>query len=201
MFVTLVSSGARRLTDKADAAILRGIAELRVGWLSDVFRAIDRMATGWTMFFVTAALVVGMVVFKRWRHLFTFLASVMVMQVLGLLLIAAYSRPRPFDVTIIGRWQGYSNPSATLAIVSSTVVGIIYALVVAGRSRSIAKIVGGVVIGVIAIGRLYLAIDHPFDVVTGIAFGVVFPLLAFRVFTPNEFVPVTYRGGRQRTST
>ena len=32
--------------------------------------------------------------------------------------------------------------------------------------------------------------------VTGIAFGVAFPLLAFRVFTPNEVVPVTYRGGK-----
>ena len=137
-----------------------------------------------------------MVVFKRWRHLFTFLASVMAMQVLGVLLINAYSRPRPFDVTIIGRWNGWSAPSATLAIVSSTVVGIIYTLVVAGHPRRSPRSSEASPSALVAFARLYLAVDHPFDVITGIAYGVAFPLLAFRVFTPNEVVPVTYRGGK-----
>ncbi len=43
---------------------------------------------------------------------------------------------------------------------------------------------------------MYLGVDHPFDVLTGIAIGVAVPLLAFRFFTPNEFFPVTYRRGK-----
>jgi membrane-associated phospholipid phosphatase/tRNA A-37 threonylcarbamoyl transferase component Bud32 len=194
--VTLVSSWARRVTDDVDAAILRALARRRVDWLSSAFRGIDRAATGWTMFVVAIVLLVSMVVFRRWRHLFTFLASVIVLELLGLLLIEAYSRPRPYDVTTIGRWRGYSLPSATCAIVGFTVIGVLYSLVVPGRPRTIAKVIGAVVVGLVAFGRLYLGIDHPFDVLTGIAIGVAIPLVAFRFFTPNDFFPVRYRQGK-----
>ena len=36
---------------------------------------------------------------------------------------------------------------------------------------------------------LYLGVDHPFDVLVGVALGVAIPLIAFRFFTPNEVVP------------
>ena len=196
MVVTLLSPRARRVTDQVDASMLRSIARIRVDWLSELLRGVDRAATGWTMFPIAVALLVSMVVFRRWRHLFTFLASVMVIVVVGVLLIEMYSRPRPYDVTTIGRWQGYSLPSAALAVVSFTVVGVIYAVVVPGRPRTIAKVIGGVVIGLVAFARLYLGVDHPFDVITGIAIGVAVPLLAFRFFTPNELFPVTYRRGK-----
>ena len=107
-----------------------------------------------------------------------------------------YARPRPYDVTQIGRWEGYSLPSATVAIVSFTVVGVIYAVVVPGRPRTIAKFVGFAVVALVVFARLYLGVDHPFDVLTGVAIGVVIPLLAFRFFTPNEFFPVAYRRGK-----
>ena len=105
------------------------------------------------MFFVAIALIIATVGFRRWRHLFTFLGSVLVLEVLGILLIAAYKRPRPYDVTTIGRWRGYSLPSAPAAIVSFTVVGIIYMLVVPGRSRTIAKILGATVVAVCVASR------------------------------------------------
>jgi membrane-associated phospholipid phosphatase/tRNA A-37 threonylcarbamoyl transferase component Bud32 len=194
--VTLRSSWARRVTDQADAAILRSIARLRTGWLNETFRAIDRAATGWTMFVVGVVLLASIIVFRRWRHLFTFLASVLVLELLGILLIEAYSRPRPYDVTTIGRWTGYSLPSAAIAVVSFTVVGWIYSMVVPGRPRSIAKGVGIAVVAVVAFGRLYLGVDHPTDVLTGMAIGVAIPLLAFRFFTPNELFPVAYRRGK-----
>jgi membrane-associated phospholipid phosphatase/tRNA A-37 threonylcarbamoyl transferase component Bud32 len=194
--VTLLSPRARRITDQVDAAFLRSIARIRTAWLSEAFRAVDRAATGWTMFIAGITLLASMIVFRRWRHLFTFLGSVLVLEVLGLLLIEAYSRPRPYDVTTIGRWTGYSLPSATIAVVSFTVVGWVYAMVVPGRPRSVAKGVGIAVVGVVAFGRMYLGVDHPFDVLTGIAMGVAIPLLAFRFFTPNELFPVAYRRGK-----
>ena len=84
LVVTALSEWARRVTDQVDAAILRGFARLRTEWLSDVMRAVDRAATGWVMFGLAAVLVVLMVVFRRWRHLFTFLGSVIVLEVIGL---------------------------------------------------------------------------------------------------------------------
>jgi tRNA A-37 threonylcarbamoyl transferase component Bud32/membrane-associated phospholipid phosphatase len=197
LFVALVSAWARRLTDNVDAAVLRAIAAARTGWLTSVARTIDRAATGWVLSGVAMALLVATMVCKRWRHLFTYLGATVVLQVTGVLLIAAYQRPRPFDVTTIGRWQGFSLPSATVAIVSFTVVGVAYMLVVPGRPRTIAKAVGTVVVVAVVGSRLYLAVDHPFDVVSGVALGVAFPLVAFRFFTPNDVVPVTYGGGKK----
>lgn len=196
MVVTLHSAWARRVTDEADAVILRAFARARVGWLSDAMRAVDRAATGWTMFGVGILLLASMVIFRRWRHLFTFVGSVFVLEALGIWLISLYARPRPFDVTTIGRWDGYSLPSATSAIVSFTVVGVLYATVVPGRPRAVAKLVGLAVVILVTVARLYLGVDHPFDVLTGVAIGVALPLLSFRYFTPNEFFPITYRRGK-----
>ena len=46
VLVLLVSPTARRVTDQADAAVLRRVAELRTAWLTDVATAVDRVATG-----------------------------------------------------------------------------------------------------------------------------------------------------------
>lgn len=196
LLVAWVSPSARSAIDRLDAAILRAIADLRVGWLTDVFRALDRVATGWAMFGVAAALIGAMIVFRRWRHLFTFLGSVLVLSIIGVALVNGFSRPRPYDVTTIGRWRGYSLPSTTATVVAFTAIGIIYTLVVPGRQRTIAKFVAAVIVGAFVFGRLYLGVDHPFDSLVGVTLGVAIPLNAFRFFTPNEIFPVTYRRGK-----
>ena len=52
------------------------------------------------------------------------------------------------------------------------------------------------VVAVFCLARLYLAVDHPDDVLLGVALGVAIPVTAFRFFTPNEVFPVVYRRGR-----
>ena len=130
---------------------------------------------------------------RRWQHLFAYLGSVLVVEVIGLFLIDLFERPRPFDVTTIGDWEGFAFPSAPAVIVTFTVVGLIFGLVVAGRPRTIAKAVGAVVVGVVVTARLYLAADHPTDVLVGVVLATAIPLLAFRFFAPNEAFPVSYR--------
>jgi membrane-associated phospholipid phosphatase/tRNA A-37 threonylcarbamoyl transferase component Bud32 len=196
MIVTGVSLRARRGTDQVDAAILRTMARSRTGWLTPVAHTADRIATGWTMFFVAITLMVVTTVFRRWRHLFTFLGSVVVLAVLGQLLIGSYKRPRPYDVTTIGRWQGYSLPSATVAIFAFTVIGLIYMLAVPGHARDVAKWFGLFAVIIVAASRMYLGVDHPFDVLVGAVLGVVIPLIGFRFFTPNEVFPLTYHQGK-----
>ena len=43
---------------------------------------------------------------------------------------------------------------------------------------------------------MYLAVDHPSDVSGRVVLGVAIPLIAFRLFTPNEVFPVIYRRGK-----
>ncbi len=196
IFVLLWSAEARRLVDQADAAVLRALAALRTPWLTSLARGIDRVATGWTLTIFALGVVVAILVFRRWRHLFTFLASILVMELVGVALYQAFSRPRPYDVTTIGRWAGFSSPSPPAAVLAAVLVAVLYTLVPAGDARNTAKWVVAGVLAVMVAARLYLAVDHPFDAVTGLVIGIAFPLAAFRLFTPNDYVPVEYRRGK-----
>ena len=55
-------------------------------------------------------------------------------------------------------------------------------------------------VAVFGLARLYLAVDHPDDVLFGVALGVAVPVAAFRYFTPNEIFPVVYREAGPPTS-
>src|SRR4029453_16665893 len=107
-----------------------------------------------------------------------------------LLLLA--SRPRPFGVTIIGHWEGYSAPSLPMGGLAVVVVGITYMLVVPGRPRMSAKVVGAAVLILAAFLRIYLGIDHFTDALFGILVGVSIPVALFRAFAPSDVYPVQY---------
>src|SRR4051794_16037810 len=87
-------------------------------------------------------------------------------------------------------------PSLPMTVLSTFLVSMAYALVPAGRSRTIAKWVIAGLLVVTALSRLYLAQDHPTDIVAGVIFGVAVPLAAFRLLTPNDVYPVRYSRGR-----
>ncbi len=196
LIVLFASPAALRLTDRVDAAVLRQIARQRTDWLTDVMTAVDRISTGWTLTVLALGTIVLQMVFRRWRHLFTFLASFVVLEIIGSIIYENFSRPRPYDVTAIGRWGGYSFPSPPVGVLAGVLVAMVYSLVPAGTPRRWAKLAAGVVLGALACARLYLGVDHPFDILVGLALGVAIPLVAFRMFTPNDIVPVTYGRGK-----
>ncbi|MGD9701019.1 MAG: hypothetical protein AB7Q42_03600 [Acidimicrobiia bacterium] len=195
--VAAISSDARLLTDRVDAAVARPLVEARTAWLTDIAREFDEFGSGWLVTIVGLGLLVANMVFKRWRHLFTFLVCVVIVEVIASdVIYDRFQRPRPYDVTIIGRWAGFSLPSPPVAALTILAIGITYTLVVSGHSRTIAKIVSAVVVGLFASARIYLGVDHPFDTVLAVALVVAILVNAFRWFTPNESFPVTYRGGK-----
>ena len=59
----------------------------------------------------------------------------------------------------------------------------------AGRYRTIGKWVICALLAVTALSRLYLAQDHPTDIVAGVILGVAVPLAAFRLADPQRRVP------------
>ena len=75
---------AGRAVGRVDAAILGGFAELRTPWLTSAARAVDGVTSGWWMFAVGIALLVVLLATRRWQHLFAYLGSVLVVEVLGL---------------------------------------------------------------------------------------------------------------------
>ena len=83
-----------------------------------------------------------------------------------------------------------------MAVLTIFLMGIVYCLVVPGRPRTYAKLGIAVLIALFGLSRLYLGVDHPGDVLFGVALGVAIAVTAFRFFTPNEVFPVVYRRGR-----
>jgi tRNA A-37 threonylcarbamoyl transferase component Bud32 len=186
----------RRADDQVNTWILRGFADARTPWLTDLANGIKAAGTTWG-FVVGLSVVVLTMVFRRWRHLVVFLGSLFFLEELaGQWIYGGLSRPRPYGVNIIGTWGGYSAPSIPVAALTIFLMGAVYCLVVPGRPRAYAKAAVAVAIAAFCLARLYLAVDHPDDVIFGVALGVAVPVAAFRYFTPNEVFPVVYRRGR-----
>ncbi len=105
-------------------------------------------------------------------------------------------RPRPLTVEILGSWQGFAMPSRPVAVLTATAVNVLYALTPAGKARGRGKILAAAVVGLVCAGRLYLAVDHPTDLLAAVALGVAIPLAGWRLLVPNDVFPVSYRRGR-----
>jgi tRNA A-37 threonylcarbamoyl transferase component Bud32 len=82
-----------------------------------------------------------------------------------------------------------------MAILAGMLVGILYTSLPAGRIRGRGKLVVGLVLALVAASRLYLAQDGPTDVLAGVILGVGVPVIAFRLFLPNDVFPVVWRRG------
>jgi tRNA A-37 threonylcarbamoyl transferase component Bud32 len=186
-----------RTMDHLDTAILRLLADVRSGWLTDLASWIKSAGSGWGVTVVGLTNVALLMVFRRWRHLLVYLGGLAVLTIVGLILLDLVPRPRPYGVTIIASWGGFSTLSPPVASLTATLVGIAYTIAVPGRVRSFAKLSIVALVSLLGLARVYLAVDHPSDVLLGVALGVAIPVTMFRFFTPNETFPVTYRGGNR----
>ena len=200
VFVTgafLVSAQApwRAATDQASTWLLRQLATVRTPWLTHLANGINAAALDWHPVIVVAVVLLT-IVFRRWRHLAVLLFCLFFLEIAGFGIYDGLSRPRPYGVPIIGSWDGYSAPSLIVAALTFFLMCGVYCLVVPGRPRSYAKAAVAAVVALFCLARLYLAVDHPDDVLFGVALGVAIPVAAFRFFTPNEVFPVAYRRGR-----
>src|SRR5438874_3427515 len=188
-------AGWERFANHNDTWILARLTAIRTPWLTHLARAVKVFGSGWPISIIGLGLVALLMTFRRWRHLLVFLASLFLLLQIGNILYMLVSRPRPYGVRIIGGWGGFSLPSPPIAIFAMTVLGILYTLIPHGRLRDRAKWWAASAILVLAVARIYLAVDHPSDVVFGIVLCVAISVTMFRVFTPWEVFPVVYRKG------
>ena len=192
----LVFPTVEQFFEKWDHTRLLWVTNHREPWLTDVSELVNLLAAAWTIRVLRWAVILTLVVFRRWRHLIVFLGAVIVTEIITYNSSQLIARPRPLGVPILAGWEGYSMPSRPVAGLAVTAVGLAYTLVVPGRPCSIAKWTIGAVLLALGLARVYLAVDHPSDVVAGAIFGVAMAVAMFRWFTPNEVFPVNYRRGK-----
>jgi membrane-associated phospholipid phosphatase/tRNA A-37 threonylcarbamoyl transferase component Bud32 len=185
----------QRAGNQASTWLLRQLATVRTPGLTGPADWINATGSTWHPA-IAVVVVLLLVVFRRWRHLLVFALCVFFVEIVSGLISDALSRPRPYGVQVIGRWDGYSAPSPAVMATTFLLVAAVYCLVVPGRPRSVAKAAVVAVVAVFCLSRLYLAVDHPDDVLSGVVLGVAVPVAAFRFFTPDVVFPVVYRRGR-----
>ncbi|MGY1702975.1 phosphatase PAP2 family protein [Geodermatophilus sp. SYSU D00697] len=183
------------LVDLADTRVLQAVATLRSPGLTDVAEAAGVLATEPVIHALWVGNLLVLAVCRRWHHLFVWLGVGLLVVNVGALATVVLQRPRPFEVELLGEWSGYSMPSLPVTVLTAFLVSTVYALVPAGRPRTLAKWTVTGLLAVTVASRLYLAQDHPSDVVAGVVLGVATPLAAFRLMTPNDVHPVRYRRG------
>src|SRR4029450_385849 len=183
----------------ADDAVVRWLVGLQAPGLVGAWRGLAALSCWWVINGLLAGLLVALLVLRRFRHLIV----VLVLAQLLTLVVQAWvppiaQRPRPFGVAIGAGWGGWGMPSLQVTLFAALLVAILYAMVPEGRWRNTGKWVAAWLVTLTALGRIALGADAPTDVLVAAAIGVTLPLVAFRLFAPNEVFPVAYRRGRAR---
>jgi membrane-associated phospholipid phosphatase/tRNA A-37 threonylcarbamoyl transferase component Bud32 len=179
-----------------DDDLLRWVIARRATTLTTIMRVVGAVASPIALQVAWLTNLAVLLFTRRWRHLFVWVAALLVVSVLVDVMSVMFQRPHPLGVEIIGRWSGFSMPSRPIAILCAVLVNTLYGLVPRGRVRQVGKFVGAGGIALVGFSRVYLAQDYPTDAIVGALIGVTVPLVAFRTFVPNSIFPVTYRRGR-----
>jgi tRNA A-37 threonylcarbamoyl transferase component Bud32/membrane-associated phospholipid phosphatase len=181
----------------ADDAVVRWLAGLDTPGLTGTWGALAFLGSWWVLNILGFGLLLALLALRRFRHL------IVVLIVTQLLTMVLYDwvgpmaqRPRPFGVDIRTGWGGWALPSVQITSLAATLVIILYTLVPEGRWRQRGKWVATGVVALAGLGRIALGAEAPSDVLIGAAIGVTVPLVLFRLFTPNEVFPISYRRGR-----
>jgi Lipopolysaccharide kinase (Kdo/WaaP) family len=182
--------------DRVEGRFLAWLSGIRTGWLTNVARFLSGIGAEWPNRIARWIVIVVLVAFKRWRHLFVFVGTILFVTWLVEQLQLFVTRPRPMGVRIIGSWEGFSFPSAPVTAAAITGLGVLYTILEPGRARRIGKLVFWTLLGLLVAAQWYLAVDQPFDDAVAIVLGVALPLLAYRTLVPNSVFPVVYRRGR-----
>jgi membrane-associated phospholipid phosphatase/tRNA A-37 threonylcarbamoyl transferase component Bud32 len=180
-----------------DDAVVRWLAGLDAPGLAGTWRALAFLGSWWVLNTLGFGLVLALLALRRFRHLIVVLivAQLQIMVIQNMVGPIA-QRPRPFGVVAEAGWGGWALPSAQVSYLATTLVVLLYTLVPEGRWRQRGKWVATGVVALAGLGRIALGADAPTDVLVGAAIGVTVPLVLFRLFTPNEVFPISYRRGR-----
>ena len=195
LWLALSTQVGARVVTRADLAVLDLVAHLRTDWLVHAARDVTVLGSQWTFRIVAWTTLIVLVAVRRFQHLLVVLAVFLVVPVVDGLVSVWLGRMRPADVAIVGSWTGYAHPSRPVALVALGLTAMLLTLTPAGRWRRRAGCAAAAVVGLLVAARLLLAVDHPSDVAAALVTGVAVPAVAFRLLTPENVFPVTYRRG------
>ena len=191
----------QRAGDQASTWLLRQLAAVRTPWLTGPADWISTTGSTWHPV-IGVAVVLLVIVFRRWRHLLVFALCLFFLEIASGMIYDALSRPRPYGVPVIGRWDGYSAPSPAVLALTFLLIGAVLLPSRAGPAAAVAKAAVAAVVAVFCLSRLYLAVDHPDDVLSRRGPGRGHPGRGVPVLHPERaYSRSSTAGAGPRTST
>ena len=191
--VALAVHQSRAVLTQIDDAVVRALSHLRSQPVTAVLHVFEHVGSSNTVRIIGWTTIALLVVTLRVRHLLGYLAVVLIVVLASGTLALFQGRMRPAGLEIIGSWSGYAHPSTPIAVFAAVAVGALYTTLPCGRWRNWgAWVVGAAVAGLCA-ARLVLGVDHVTDVLAALGIGCAIPIIAFRLFTPDEVFPIHYR--------
>jgi tRNA A-37 threonylcarbamoyl transferase component Bud32 len=185
------------LVIRGDLAVLHAVAMLRSTPLTKVMLDVDAVRSAWTVRVAFYGTIAVLVAFRRFQHLAVYLVVFLLTALLDSAVAVEIGRMRPAGIQILGHWNGYAQPSQPVATLAVVLAGLLYTLVPAGRWRNRGKLAAAAILGAVCAARLYLAVDHPTDLLTAVIVGWSLPVVAYRLAVPGEVSPVSYSRERK----
>jgi tRNA A-37 threonylcarbamoyl transferase component Bud32 len=183
-----------------DQRVLEGLAGLRIPALTRAMVVVAALSSQWVIAALGWATILVLLAARRFRHLLVFLGVTLLVHTIANNLaygtLEQVSALRPAELAVLGPTVQPAYPVLPLAMLTGRLVSILYCLVPQGRRRQQGKVIVAAIVALVALARLYLAIDTLTTVLVAIVIGVMIPLVAFRWLCPDEVYPVTYRRGR-----
>lgn len=177
-----------------DDAITRRVASAPVPGFTAVARVIAEAGAAPATIIAGYALLLALVVLRRFRHLLALIVSYEALTLLTTIFLLVVHRPLPYGVPVQFHWAGFAMPSAEIEKACAVLTGALYTLVPAGRWRRRGGWAAVAIVVVIGLSRMRLGVDAPTDVLLGAILGVTVPLLGMRLLAPEESFPVVYGG-------
>src|SRR5450756_903741 len=154
--VAEVSTSVRLAGTVVDHRLLEWVLQLRTPALTRVTHGVGWLATPLALqlaWWANAAVLLG---YRRWRHLFVWIGSILTVNTVVGLAALLFQRSRPLGIEILGPWKGFAMPSLPMAILSAVLVNTAYSLVPRGQPRQLAKAAAAVAIAMAGLSRIYL---------------------------------------------
>ena len=179
------------LVQRMDQAVLDWFARIRTPARTDAGKLVALLTTLTAVMALRIATVLVLVLYRRFRHLVVFLATLVVTDwvVVRLLFVEL---PRP-TVPVLVDVDGYAFPSRAISALAITLYAMTFVLVPRGRGRNRlrAGFTAGLVLVVLA--ELYLAADYLSAMVYAAILAPCVADVAFRWLVPEEGFPIAYQ--------
>ena len=176
-----------------DGGLMRWFSDHRTDWLTDVAKVFSWLATQPAVLAMRVALLIVLIVFKRWRHLAVALLGFFFMDLVVARLSVAI--PAPGEAVVTPGGDVYHFPAYAIASLSITLWAMVATLAPAGPLRNRAA-TGAIALGVVVVfARAYLGATYPvaglYSLLLG--FGIAATLLGW--LAPDDSFPISYKRG------